>query len=89
MFVVPKLEFNSPVILTWETEDFCQHLLNIDTRLFRLITPEVYMSLCLGPPNIEGAAFDGPLKIMLDYLGWFKMVIWFLLDRSIYKLCHY
>ncbi|KAJ3022155.1 hypothetical protein HKX48_006891 [Thoreauomyces humboldtii] len=68
------LDNTKPWALLWESEDFAKDLTYIDHFLFRQIRPDSYLHVLARPVNKHGAGRNVPLKVLLDYVEWFRLI---------------
>ncbi|KAI8922126.1 hypothetical protein DFJ77DRAFT_12701 [Powellomyces hirtus] len=69
-----QLDNTKPWALVWEPEDFAKDLTYIDHFLFRQIRPDAYLHVLARPVEKEGAGRNVPLKVLLEYITWFRLV---------------
>ncbi|KAJ3031348.1 UNVERIFIED_CONTAM: hypothetical protein HDU68_004765, partial [Siphonaria sp. JEL0065] len=70
----PSLESAKPWGLLWEPEAFAAQLTLIDHHYFRQIRPDTYLSLLQKRVPREKCAGDASLKVLMDYVSWFRLV---------------
>ncbi|KAJ3021295.1 UNVERIFIED_CONTAM: hypothetical protein HDU68_009698 [Siphonaria sp. JEL0065] len=70
----PSLESAKPWGLLWEPEAFAAQLTLIDHHYFRQIRPDMYLSLLQKRVPREKCAGDASLKVLMDYVSWFRLV---------------
>ncbi|KAJ3173018.1 hypothetical protein HDU88_004477 [Geranomyces variabilis] len=68
------LDNTKPWALLWEPDDFAKGLTYIDHFLFRQIRPDAYLHVLARPVPLEGAGRNVPLKVLLEYVNWFRLV---------------
>ncbi|KAJ3148950.1 Son of sevenless 2 [Geranomyces michiganensis] len=68
------LDNTKPWALLWEPEDFAKDLTFIDHFLFRQVRPDAYLHVLARPVSLEGAGRNVPLKVLLEYINWFRLV---------------
>jgi hypothetical protein len=67
-------EDGKPHLGEWEIEAFAHNLTMIDHLLFRKLKPDVYFQILFSSGTIDHGAHNVPLKILLEYCQWFRMV---------------
>ncbi|TPX65868.1 hypothetical protein SpCBS45565_g04905 [Spizellomyces sp. 'palustris'] len=63
-----------PWALVWSPEDFAREVTYVDHFLFRQIRPDAYLHVLARPVAKEGAGRNVALKVLLEYIGWFRLV---------------
>lgn len=64
----------NPFISDWDIEAFAHNLTMVDHLLFRKLKPDIYFQILSIPGKLESGAYNVPLKILLEYCAWFRMV---------------
>jgi hypothetical protein len=60
--------------LNWDAEEFAVQLTLTDHFFFQQVKPQTYLSLLYKPISKKGAAFQPGLKVILEYIGWFRLI---------------
>jgi hypothetical protein len=60
--------------LNWDADEFAVQLTLTDHFFFQQIKPQSYISLLYKPVPKKGAAFHAGLKVILEYIGWFRLI---------------
>jgi hypothetical protein len=67
-------ESGQPYVQEWTVEAFAHNLTMVDHILFRRLKPDMYLHLLWNPGTIDHGAYNVPLKLLLEWCLWFRMV---------------